>query len=249
MLLNGFTLGVLILASAAYITGALRVGFRRATRWRTAAWCVGAGSIAAALSPSFMAYAHADIRGHMLQHLALGMFAPIGLVLAAPVTLALRNLPRAGAAVLVRLLSARPVRWLSHPITAALLDIGAMFVLYLTPLYATAQANATLGAWLRLHFIVAGCLFTWSILGIDAAPHRAGRRTRLAVLFLAMAAHGALSKYMYLHGAPAGVDASFAARQQAAQLMYYGGDIAALLVAAAFFAPRSRRARMRRANI
>jgi hypothetical protein len=84
----------------------------------------------------------ADLRGHMAQHLLIGMFAPLGLVLAAPVTLALRTLPVKAARRLATLLRSRPARWVGHPVTALALNSGGMFLLYLTPLYAATLARA-----------------------------------------------------------------------------------------------------------
>ncbi|ERJ19822.1 putative conserved integral membrane protein, partial [Salinisphaera shabanensis E1L3A] len=199
---------------------------------------LGAALALVALSPPLMHYGHASIEGHMIQHLMLGMYAPIGLVMAAPVTLALRTLPQRPARALVRWLASAPVRLLAHPITAAVLDIGAMFLLYLTPLYGLMHDTSWLGAVLHLHFLLAGCLFVWAIVGPDPAPHRPGPRLRLLVFFFAMALHGALSKYMYLHGYPLESGAALEQRRFAAELMYYGGDLAGLAMAGVFFAAR-----------
>ena len=203
---------------------------------RGLSWLAGAALALVALSPAMMHFGHARIEGHMIQHLMLGMYAPVGLVLAAPVTLALRVLPQRAGRTLVRLLASIPVRTLAHPVSAALLDIGAMFVLYLTPLYGFMHDTAWAGTLLHLHFLLAGCLFVWSIAGPDPAPHRPGLRLRLLVFFLAMALHGALSKYMYLHGYPLDSASTLEQRRLAAELMYYGGDLAAIATATAFFA-------------
>ncbi len=53
--------------------------------WRTASFLTGCTVLALALTRG-SAGLH-DFRGHMLQHLAVGMIAPLLLVLAAPVTL------------------------------------------------------------------------------------------------------------------------------------------------------------------
>src|SRR5690606_37034579 len=62
---------------------------RRWSGLRTGAWLAGAVLVAAGLSPWTVEAAHADARGHMAQHLLLGMYAPLGVVLAAPMTLLL----------------------------------------------------------------------------------------------------------------------------------------------------------------
>lgn len=187
--------------------------------------------------------AHTDVRGHMTQHLLLGMFAPLGLVFAAPMTLLLRNLPPSGARRLVRFLSLLPIRILSHPVTATLFDIGGMYVLYMTPLYALSLTTPWLSHFLHLHFIISGTLFTWAIAGPDPAPYRPSWRMRMAVLFMAMVAHATLGKLLYAFGFPRGTPADLAELQAAAQWMYYWGDLAeAVLVCALMLAwLRSRR--------
>lgn len=207
---------------------------RRWSGWRTASWCAGAGLAALAFAPPLAALAHHDLRAHMAQHLLLGMFAPLGLVLGAPVTLTLRALPVGVARRAVGLLGSRPLRWLSHPVSALALNIGGMYLLYLTPLYELSRHSAALHVALHAHFLAAGCLFTWAIAGIDPNPHRSPWGVRLAALFVSIAAHATLAKLMYAFGLPRPVY-DLAELRAAAQLMYYGGDIAELLLAIALF--------------
>lgn len=221
----------------------------RDPRWslgRSASFALGIGLVIAAMSPPMTDWAHADLRGHMAQHLLLGMYAPIALVLGAPVTRLLRSLPTAAGRRVVRFLDGRPLRFLVHPMTAALLDVGGMYLLYLTPLFALSTASPAVHVLVHVHFLVSGCLFTWAIVGPDAAPRRPGFRARLVVLGLAMAAHATLARLMYAHGFPR-VGAGAGEVEAAAMLMYYGGDLAELAVAVALFAGwlrgRSRRGR------
>lgn len=212
--------------------------------WRTLLFTAGCLTLAVAFVPALMHAAHQDVRWHMVQHLLLGMFAPLGLVFAAPMTLLLRNLPPGGARRLVRFLGTGPVRVLTHPVTAALLDIGGMYLLYMTPLYAMSLTTPWLGHFLHLHFIISGTLFTWAIAGPDPAPHRPGWRTRMGVLFVAMAAHATLGKLLYAFGFPRGTGAGLEELHQAAMWMYYWGDLAeAVLVGALMLAWLRRRRR------
>ncbi len=223
--------------------------------WRTAAWVTGALLVAVAVSPPLAGLAATDHRAHMVQHLLLGMYAPLGLVLGAPARLLLGSVGPARGRRVSHLLHSAPVHVLSHPVPAAVLDVGALFVLYLTPLEAAVRAEP-LVRWLVLgHFLAAGCLFTWSIAGTDPAPRRPVVRARALVLVAAAGAHAALAKLLYARAVRAGdVHASHAGahdaahRADAAVWMYYGGDGAELLLAVALLAtwyrrrsPRARR--------
>ena len=179
------------------------------------------GPVAGA-GPHMMA-GHHDFTAHMLAHLLLGMAAPLLLVLAAPMTLALRALPTPYARRVSRVLTGRPIRIVAHPVTALILNSGGMWLLYLTGLYRVPGH--------QLHLLAAGYLFTAAVIGVDPAPHRPGRRTRAAVLFLSLAAHAILAKYLYGHP-PAGVLP--ADGRSAAELMYYGGDLIGVVLVAEF---------------
>lgn len=130
---------MLVLAGlAVYIGAALgqrRRGSRRWAHGRTAAFAAGAGLLVVAASPPVVHLAHGNFSGHMVQHLLVGMLAPLGLVLGAPVTLALRSVSVAAARRVTGMLQSWPVRILSHPVAAAGVNVGGMYVLYLTPLY------------------------------------------------------------------------------------------------------------------
>ena len=212
--------------------------------WRIVSFSLGCGLLVVAFSPSMVEWGHADLRGHTAQHLLLGMFAPIALMLGAPGTLLLRSVPVVTARRITEFADRVPVRCLSHPVTALLLNVGAMYVLYLTPLYQLSFSEPLLHIWLHLHFVLAGYLFSWSIAGPDPAPHRPGMRMRLAVLFVAIAAHTVLGKLMYAYGFPRDAGHDLAEIEAAAQLMYYGGDFAELLLAVVFFAAWYRRRKL-----
>lgn len=220
-----------------YLAAAFRLRKTAGWRlWRIASFTLGTGLIITAIVPPVADWAHQDLRGHMVQHLMLGMFGPLGLVFGAPGTLLLRNVSAPAARRIMNFLKTPPVRFLIHPVTAALLDIGGMYLLYLTPLYTLTMTHPALFVFLHLHFVLSGYLFTWSIAGPDPAPGRPGRAVRLVVLFLATAAHGILGKLMFGYGYPQGTSASLSEIQAAAQWMYYGGDLAELLLIIAFFA-------------
>jgi putative membrane protein len=204
--------------------------------WRTASFGVGTALLFVALTPPLADLSHHDLRAHMLRHLLVGMLAPLGLVLGAPLTLAFRTLPVQASRSITTILHNRLVRWLIHPVSAFVSNIGGMYLLYITPLYALTLTNPSLHYFMHLHFLIAGCLFTWAIAGPDPAPDRPSRRTRLIVLFLSIAAHATLAKFMYIYLWPPGTPHGTDEIRAAAQLMYYGGDVAELLLVIALFA-------------
>ncbi|GGY22392.1 cytochrome c oxidase assembly protein [Streptomyces djakartensis] len=226
----------LLLCAGTYLYLAQRARLRNPVRgWsrrRTAGFLTGLALLATALLPPVAPFAHADFRGHMLQHLLIGMYAPLALVLGAPVTLLLRTLPTAHARRLTAVVHSRPVRLVANPAVALVLSTGGLAVLYFTPLYNAATAHPA-GHWLlHLHFLLSGCLFAYVIAGVDPAPARPGVRARLVWLGVAIAAHAVISQLMY-GGFWVDVHAPVPEVQGGAEIMYYGGDIAELLLAAA----------------
>jgi|GEM_PF-174132 len=230
--LAALSLTILAVVAMGYVVSAVRRGREPKgwSRWRTAGFVAGVALVAAAVTGPVAAFAETDFRGHMLQHLMIGMFAPLGLVLAAPVTLLLRSLPPAHGRRVVAVLRCRAAHLLTSPWVALLLSVGAMVALYCTPLYRITSTGALPHHLTHLHFLLSGCLFTWVIAGPDPAPRRPSVPLRLVVLGVAIAVHATLSQLMY---AGLLVDVPVPAEQLrgAAEIMYYGGDIAELLLA------------------
>ncbi|MDR7275526.1 cytochrome c oxidase assembly protein [Catenuloplanes atrovinosus] len=203
---------------------------RRGRPWplgRTLAWC--AGALAAGLGPHLRT--PGEFTAHMAGHLLLGMVAPLLLVAGAPITLLLRALPAARARALSRLLRSAPVRALTHPVTAALLNAGGLWLLYATPLYAASAHPGWPHAAVHVHVLAAGYLFTAALIGPDPAPHRPSFGVRAAALAGFLGAHAVLAKWLYAHPPP-GVGAADA--EAAAYLMYYGGELIDLVLIVLF---------------
>lgn len=182
---------------------------------RVAVGVTGLALAVAALGP----FTAPDMVGHMTGHLLLGMVAPLLVVLADPVVLALRVLPVAGARRLVRALRSRPVRLLTHPATATVLDVGGLWVLYRTGLHEAMVGSPWLTALVAAHVFAAGVLFTHAVAGHDPTPGRPSFPTRAVWLVAGLAAHGILAKLLWAdpHAMPG--------TREAAELMYYGGDV------------------------
>ncbi|WP_328540664.1 cytochrome c oxidase assembly protein [Streptomyces sp. NBC_00344] len=226
----------LLLVAVAYLLLTRRARHRNPAqgqgRWRTVSFLTGVVLLAVALLPPLAPFAHDDFRGHMAQHMLIGMYAPLAFVLAAPVTLLLRTLPTARGRQLTAVLHSSPVRILTHPAVALLLSTGSLALLYFTPVYNAIMVNPA-GHWLlHAHFLLSGCLFAYVIAGPDPAPSRPGVRARLVYLGAAIAAHAVIAQLMY-GGFWVNIHAPIDQVQGGAEIMYFGGDIAELLLAAA----------------
>jgi putative membrane protein len=198
---------------------------RRGRRWpwyRSASWSAGVLLAATGFVGPIAAASHGDFVAHMWAHLLVGMAAPLFLVWGAPVTLALRSLHVVPARRLSRLLRARPVRFVTTPIVAGLLNVGGLWVLYTTPVYEAMQDNLLLHVVVMTHVLLAGFVFTAATIPVDPTPHRAGFLHRAIVAVLAFAAHGVLAKTLYADP-PAGVGVADALL--GSQVMFVGGDL------------------------
>ncbi|CAM3962767.1 cytochrome c oxidase assembly protein [Saccharibacillus endophyticus] len=207
---------------------------RRYKRWpayRSLLACAGILACASAVAGPLAQASHGSFTAHMFGHLLLGMLGPLLLVYSAPITLLLRSLPRRSARMLTGLLRSRPAAVLTHPVIAALLNVGGLWLLYTTNLYAAMHTSAVLHALVHIHVFAAGYLFTASLLPVDPSPHRTGMKLRACVMIAAFAAHGILGKFLYA-SPPPGTDIEDV--RIGAQLMYYGGDGVDLLLIVLF---------------
>lgn len=223
---GGFEAAAVIILAALFVLYPLTAFMtgRKYKKWplrRYVFWGAGVVGIAAALLGPLAELAHSNFRAHMSAHLLLGMLSPLLLLCAKPITLLLRTLSIPKARGLSRILKSRPLRFVSHPVTAAFLNIGGLYVLYLTDLFEVMHGSEWLYAFIHLHVFLAGYLFTMSIIYVDIAPHRYGFILRSAVLILALAAHKILAKLIY--AAPPAIVGK-ADGEAGALLMYYGGD-------------------------
>lgn len=189
--------GALVLAGV-YLFGVIRLR-RRGVAWpagRTVAWTAGCVALLLATSSGVRSYGSAMFSVHMVEHMTLNMFVPVLLVLGAPVTLALRVLPSAPHDAppgprewIVRAVHSPFTAFLSNPITAFVLFVGSLYVVYFTPLFDTLVRYHWGHEFMALHFLITGYLFYWGIIGVDPGPRRLPFLGRLALLFAIMPFH------------------------------------------------------------
>lgn len=187
-----------IVMALIYLLGVHRLGSRGDT-WpigRTIGWMAGCAALLLATSSGIGRYAPAMFSVHMGQHMILGMLVPILLVLGAPITLALRALPPAGRGEppgprewLLAAVHSPVARLLTQPVVALVLFVGSYYALYFSELFPAALPEHWAHKLMNLHFLLAGALFFWLIVGIDPAPRRLPPAARMGLVFASVPFH------------------------------------------------------------
>ena len=195
-------LGILILATALYIRGVVILS-RRGDKWpigRTIAFICGVGFADYATSGGVGIYASYAFSYHMIAHMIIGMIAPIGFVLSAPLTLALRTLPigrtseeRGIRGTVISAIHSKLMLFYSHPVVVLAIFDGSLFLLYMTPLFGAMMRSHTGHLLMDIHFLLAGYLFFYVIIGVDPNPRKVPHIVRIIVLFAAMSIHAFFS--------------------------------------------------------
>jgi cytochrome c oxidase assembly factor CtaG len=252
------------LALGAYLGGVRRLNHRSGRpasrswpRARTAAFCSGVAVIAVATMSGLGAYDTIRFSVHVGQHVLLGIVAPVLLALGAPVTLALQASRRPTHVNLLRVLRSRPAAVIGHPVTALVVFGLTLFALYFSPLYELSLRNDVVHAWVHVHFVVAGCLFAWTTIGLDPVPHRLPHGGRLLLVLLAVPFHTFLGVALlsgvepvaagWYAGLGIGGAAALDDQRVGAAVMWLVGDLMALVlsvvVARQWWAAEQRRTR------
>jgi putative copper resistance protein D len=193
-----FFITAVVVAAGAYLAGVWRL-HRRGDAWppeRTACWLAGVAVLGAVTLLGVGKYAYILFSVHMAQHMVLSMVVPVLLVLGAPVTLALRALRaspdpavRGPREWLVLALHSRPARLLTHPVVALGLVVGSLYALYFSRLFEVLMRTHLGHLAMLTHFLVAGYLFFWVVVGIDPGSRPLPHPVRVVVQFAAMAFH------------------------------------------------------------
>ncbi len=195
---DGFMLVLLLVVSLTYALG-VRTIWMRGDHWplgRVLAWYAGVVAAGWASMGGLGLYSHVLFSAHMVSHMVLSMVAPIGLVLGAPVTLALRSLPgrrvpkeRGLRQLLQLVLDSWLVRLLSNPLVAAAIFVGSLYGLYFTPLFGVLMQNHLGHALMELHFLAVGSLFFWVLIGVDPTPRRWHPFARIGLVLVVVSFH------------------------------------------------------------
>ena len=178
---DGLMLGLLVFLVALYIKGVI-ILTKRGDKWpvgRTIAFALGISAVDFATSGGLGLYSHFAFSNHMMAHMVLGMIAPIGIVLGAPITLALRTLPlgrnqqESGIrGIFIELLHSKLSKFYTNPVVALVIFDGSLFALYFTPLFGNIMQGHSGHFFMSLHFLLAGFLFFQVLIGIDPLPRK-----------------------------------------------------------------------------
>ena len=199
---DGLMLGLLIFAVAIYIKGVIILS-RRGDKWpvgRTIAFALGISAIDFATSGGLGVYSRFAFSNHMLSHMVLGMIAPIGIVLGAPITLALRTLPigrneqeRGIRGSFIALLHSKVSKIYTHPVVALAIFNGSLFGLYFTPLFGNLMQGHSGHFFMTIHFLLSGILFFQVLIGVDPMPRKVPHIVKVIIIFAAMSIHAFFS--------------------------------------------------------
>ena len=199
---DALMIGILVMMVALYVKGVI-VLTKRGDKWpvgRTISFALGISVIDFATSGGLGVYAQFSFSYHMLAHMLLAMVAPIGLVLGAPMTLALRTLPqgrtpteRGVRGSLLAALHSKVGVFYTNPVVALLIFDGSLFALYFTDLFASMMQSHLGHLVMNLHFLAAGFLFFFVVIGIDPNPRKIPYLVQIVVLFAAMSIHAFFS--------------------------------------------------------
>lgn len=181
-----------------YVVGVRRLR-RRGDQWpvgRTVAWLCGCATVLIATSSGIGRYAPAVFSVHMGQHMLMSMLAPVLLVLGGPTTLALRALkpasrgqPPGAREWLLAFLQSPITKFLTNPVVALTVFVGSFFGLYFTGLFDAALPQHWAHLVMNAHFLLAGYIFYWPVIGIDPAPRALPSLAKLGLVFASMPFH------------------------------------------------------------
>lgn len=192
-----FTLLAGTFAIGLYLAGVVRLR-RRGDQWSffaTTTWVLGVTSIIYVTNIELGRYALVMMSAHMIQHMTLGMLAPILLVLGSPITLALRALkPTTGNYFgprewITATLDSKWSKLITHPLVALPVYIGSIYAIYFSSLMSILMGSHLGHIFMHIHFVLSGYLFFWLVIGTDFQPRKLAHPLRLILVLMSMVFH------------------------------------------------------------
>lgn len=194
---NWLMLGIAVLSVVLYGVGVTRLA-RRGDAWpvhRTVLWTLGWLAFVWATSGAPDIWGRVLFSVHMVMHMVIAMIVPLLLVLAAPLTLALRALPSrpdrtwGPREVILQVVHSRAMKVFANPVVAAALFFGSLAAFYWSPLFELALTTHSGHLLMLAHFFLTGYLFTWVLVGIDPGPPKWSPAMLLVILFATISFH------------------------------------------------------------
>ena len=177
---------------------------------------------------------------HMVQHLLLSLVAPPLLLLSSSMPVLLWALPSSDRATVGRLIGQPgPIRsalkWVTHPMVAWCLFVGAQWVWHQPVAYSWALENRWAHYLEHISFFLTAIVFWWPVIGAPPLPSPLSYPTRLGYAFLAWLpnsllgagislSRGPLYSYYVDAAANTGVD-PLLDQQLAGLIMWVPGDV------------------------
>lgn len=195
--MDWMSLAIALALATLYLIGVVRLA-RRGDSWqwyRTAPWLAGCLALVWVLSGGPGAYGHFRFDAHMVQHMALMMIVPPLWVLGAPVTLLTRAVaPRTDGSRGVRewvlaALHSRYAQIVSLPPVAGTIFAGSLVLFYFTPIFQWSQYTHLGHVIMVVHFLMAGYLFAWVLIGVDPTTHPINPVLKLVTLLVTLSFH------------------------------------------------------------
>jgi len=197
--LTEWTLDPFLLVGTVWVTGLYLWGVwtlrERGDRWpvgRSAAFLGGVACFTVATQSGLAAYDTALLSVHMVQHMVLAMVVPVFLALGAPVTLALRTLPRTPRGWLLAVLHSRAAKVLTFPPLTFALYVVSPWALYFSGWYAASLHSPFVHELMHVHLVLVGSLFFWPLIGVDPLPGRVAYPFRVLMVVLTLPFHAFL---------------------------------------------------------
>ncbi|WP_231851824.1 cytochrome c oxidase assembly protein [Modestobacter italicus] len=178
-----------LVALVAYLRGVRALG-RRGVRWprhRTVAFTLGIVSVLLVTATQVMGYGMMLFSIHMLQKMVLAVLSSMLIMLGAPVSLAIRTLPRRGRGavwrrLLVLVMRSRTAAVLAHPVVSTTLFVGSLYGFYFTPAFDLLMRHWAGSLLMLTFFLFTGLLAFGGAFGLDPWPHRVSAPMRLLEL-------------------------------------------------------------------
>jgi putative membrane protein len=178
---------VIVLGTGLYLYGVRRMAAQN-RRWPTYRTVL---MLAGELALAFGLVSGVDAKDHLfsvyaIQHILIGLVAPLCFALSAPLTLVVRAGNDRVRDTTLAALDSRIARVIFNPFFTWAFYAASIMTLYLTGLYALSMRNDLVNNLVHLNLVLAGCLFWWPLIGADPIPTRLSYWYKMLYLILAM---------------------------------------------------------------